>query len=169
MPEKVYVIHNVVRRQHTRLKRQLAAGRHRFNQMVGGGDLRIPRGRSRPVGKSFIEKHLKELKEKIEAGMLEVKTPGGQLINLSTMKVAAPSPPKPMPDPPTDTAADDKNQGSPKPVYFEGKGISEDVKSPTLASEGIPEGTNPEAEASEAEPSESGRKKKTSKRRSTKK
>ncbi len=166
--EPTLVLHNTVRRRHTRLKRMQAAGRHRFKQFVG--DVRVTRNRSRPVKQSFIEKNLEQLKAMELAGTMEVRTLGGQLVDLSTMKSAAPPPPKPQPKPPADTVADDKNQGLPHRVYPEGRGIDESVESPALATEGIPEGNDPEPSAPDASPSGKGsRGRKASKKRSTKK
>lgn len=164
-----YVIHSMVRRVQTRTKRAMSPKRHRFVQRLGGGLVTLRRGRSVTVGQKMFDTLLPELKRLWKEGILEVRARGGAFIDLDTMKVAAPATAKPMPAPPADTAADDKNQGSPKPVYQEGKGVAEDVDPPALAGEGIPEGTAPEAQAPEAEPSGSGRKKKTSKKRGTRK
>ena len=69
-----------------------------------------------------------------------------------------------------DTAATDKNQGSPVPIYPEGKGLDEPMEPPALATEGLPEGHEPEPPEPEPEPSDQGaRKKRTSKKRGYKK
>lgn len=151
--EPTLVLLNVVRRQRTRLKRMQAPGRHRFKQYVG--DVRLVRNRPRPVRRSFVEKHLEQLKAMEAEGTVEVRTESGQLVDLNTMKSAAPPAPKPQPKPQMDSVANDKPMGSPKPVYEEGKGINEPVDPPALATEGIPEGFAPTPELPpEPEPKE---------------
>jgi hypothetical protein len=145
--ETVFFLHNVVRRQHTRLKRMQAAGRHRFKQYVG--DVRLTRNRPRPVKESFVLDHLEQLKAMYEEGTVEVRNATGQLVDLETMKAAPLLPVKPQPHPPLDSAANDDNQGVPVPVYQEGKGHTEEAKVPSLALEDIPEGFDPEEEAPE--------------------
>lgn len=160
--EPVLVLHNTVRRRHTRLKRMQAAGRHRFKQFVG--DVRVTRNRPRPVRQSFVEKHLEQLKMMVEEGTMEVRTESGQLVDLETMKAAPPPPPKPQPKPPQDTAANDKPAGSPKPVYEEGKGVDEPVEAPALANDELPEGEEPEVPVDRPSTSGRGSQKKTKKR-----
>lgn len=156
--EPTLVLHNTVRRRHTRLKRMQAAGRHRFKQFVG--DVRVNRNRPRPVRQSFVEEHLEQLKAMVEDGTMEVRTVGGELVDLNTMKAAAPVATKPQPKPRMDSIANDKQVGKPIPVYTEGKGIVEDAPVPDLASDTIPEGVEPESE---------GPYKKTTKRRGSRK
>lgn len=164
MPEakQVFYLHNVVRRRHTRLKRMQSVGRHRFKQYVG--DVRVTRNRPRPVLQSFIEKHLEELKKMQEEGVMEVKTASGQLIDLNTLSAAPAPAPKPQPKPPMDTAANDKNQGSPKPHYPEGKGVDEVVDPPSVTTDGLPEGVEPESHDPESDPSDPYTSKKKSRR-----
>ena len=159
--EPVLVLHNTVRRQHTRLKRAQSPTRHRFKQYVGGA-IRVTRNRPRPVRQSFVEKHLVQLKDMFEAGLMEVRTRGGQLVDLNTMKAASPPKPKPQPNRRLDSAADDKPMGSPKPMYEEGKGLTEPVEAPSLARGDIPEGHDPEPP--EPAPSGSGPRKRGKKR-----
>lgn len=167
--EVTFVLHNTVRRRHTRLKRMQAASRHRFKQYVAGA-VRVTRNRPRPVKQSFIEKHLEELKAKEKAGLMEVRTPGGQLVDLNTMTAAPPPAPKPLPHPPMDSAANDEPMGAPMPIYREGKGVDEPVEPPALANDDIPEGIEPESPAPEPTPSGRGyRRKKAAKKRSSRK
>lgn len=91
---EIYHIHNTVRRVGTRLKRQQAAGRHRLQQQLGGGSIVIRRGRYAEINSERLSQFLEELKLKVEAGCLELRTRAGQVVDLDTMKVAKVAPVK---------------------------------------------------------------------------
>lgn len=148
-PERTFLLLNVVRRRHTKMKRRLTPGRQRFKQYVG--DLRLCRNRPRAVGETFIHKNLRQIKEMEKAGIIEVHNRSGQLVDLNTMKAEPPPPPKPQPNPPVDSAANDRPAGSPVPHFEGGKGVDEKAQAPSLASAEIPEGIDPNKESEEIE------------------
>ena len=93
---EIYHIHNVVRRVGTRLKRQQAAGRHRLQQNLGGGSIIIRRNRYAEISAARLPMFLEELKQKVAAGTLELRTRSGQVVDPSTMKSAKAAPSKPQ-------------------------------------------------------------------------
>lgn len=153
-----YAIHSLVRRQKTKLTRTTAPKRHRFMLHIGGGDIKVRRGKHRPtvIREGLFMRHLRDIKEKADAGMIEVRTPTGQLVDLDTFEVAPLPPPKPTPDPPVDTAADDKPAGEPQRVYPEGRAIDEEPETPALADATLPEGEEPPPEEETLQSEEAG-------------
>lgn len=148
--QQVYVIHSGVRKRHTRaLRMQNAmAYRAKFVQKIGGGDIVVRRSRPVKVPESVLQKHLEEIKGKAKLGLLEVRTTGGQLVDLGTMKVSAPkaTPPKPKPADKS-VAADKPGPMEHKRMYPESRAITEPVESPTVLQDELPEGE--EAETNE--------------------
>lgn len=140
---KTYFIHSMVRRVQTRTKRAMAPKRHRFVLRIGGGEITVRRGRHRntPVSEERLLKHLEELKQCWEAGMLEVRDSSGRVVDLNTMEaVGKPAPPVPQPKKVLDTAATDKPAGEKMPAYVEGKALGEEAEKPSVADDSIPEG-----------------------------
>ena len=96
MPD-VYMVHSMVRRGSTRLKRAKSPGRHRFVQRIAGGAITVRRARPAPISEAVLLEHLEELHRREECGMLEVRTQAGLKVDLTTLEVAAPpNPPPPM-------------------------------------------------------------------------
>jgi hypothetical protein len=152
---EVFHIHNLTRSVSTRLQRAKAAQRPRFKQLLGGGIVRLVRGRPVPITKPMVERLLLELIQKEKEGILKVTTPDGRLVDLSTLKPLEDkkvAPPKP--EPPLDSAANDETfehgvgnavpqvpgglpQGATPPLPEALKGIPEGVAA-------VPEGKEPE-------------------------
>jgi hypothetical protein len=110
----VYVIHSTVGTVHTRLKRKISTLPHKPVQRIGGGDIILRRVRPVTVGEAVITKHLAELTQRWEAGMLEVRTTGGEVVDLKNLgskpkpKPSAKPAPKPEPLPPEPAPVEDK-------------------------------------------------------------
>jgi len=129
-----YLIHSGVRKRHTALKRRMAPVNAALVQHIGGFIIR----RTRPVriSETQLNALLPQLKVAEAEGRLELRTPAGQLIDLSTLQVAAGedivSPPLPnfLPD----SAARDVPAGMPVPLYQEGTGIMQEGTLPELLS-----------------------------------
>ena len=139
---KGYVLHSMVRRVKTRTQRAMSPKRHRFVQRIGGGAITVRRGRHRgtTVSEEMLEEHFDEIKKRWEAGMIEVRTPTGEPVDLNTMETSEPEITKPLPD---KVLAEEDLGNSPEPAYEEGKGHLEEVAIPTLVTEGNPEGEEP--------------------------
>ena len=123
-----YAIHSTVRGQQTRIKRATQAKHNSLKQFVGEKQRRLIRGRPLIFSEEDFMKSLPEIKEKAEMGILEVRTVGGELIDLETLQpIAAPPVPTPLPAPPLDSIARDAPWGEKVPplpgdVFAEGAG-----------------------------------------------
>ena len=141
MPERELVVHNTVRRVTTRSLRTRSPGRHRFTQRINGGAIVVKRKCPRTYPESVIMANLEALKEANAVGALEVRTKGGELVDLSTM-TAAPqeAPASPPPNFKQDSAKDDVNPQRPPRA-------SENVNTPTPEAQGaLPELLKPTLE-----------------------
>ena len=147
-----YVLHSMVRKVQTRAKRVLAPRRHKFVQRLGGGEVTLRRGRPVTVVKALFDKLLPEIKQRHADGMLEVRTPTGQLVDLDTMREATPTKTKKAPEP---VKAAEKLPEAPPPL--------DDVPVPAIADDGVPEGT--EEDVPEDKPSKKTSRKKRSSRK----
>lgn len=144
--ETLYQVHNMVRKVETRLRRAKAASRHRLNLLIGGGLLRIPRGRNVPVTESLLQQLLPELQRMENAGKVKVTTMTGERIDLHTLKpsAAAPAPKAALPKPPMDSVAADKTfehgVGQNMPTVAGGKAVNQEVARPAVLDDAVPEG-----------------------------
>jgi len=140
-----YQIHNTVRKVEGRLTRAKLARRTRMNMLLGGGLLRIPRGRHVTVAEPLVRQLLGELTQLEIEGALKVTTPDGRRVDLQTLKpFEAPKATASPVQKPLDSAAGDKTfehgVGEGKPQMLGGKAQSEDVKFPEVLNTQIPEG-----------------------------
>jgi hypothetical protein len=148
-PEAVYHVHNVVRSQETRLTRVQAARRHRMNLLLGGGILRVPRGRFMPITESLLRKLQPELLRSEAEGAIKVTKPDGQRVDIMTLKPVGPGPTStPLPNKPLDSAANDQTYehgvGQHMPPHPGGKAVNEGIGLPEVLSGGVPEGVEDE-------------------------
>lgn len=151
MPD--YYVHSGVRKRHTRLKRMQAAQHPALVQHIGGLIVR----RSRPV--RISETKLAEILPQLHAahadGRLELRTADGRLVDLKTLApLSPPETSKPLPNPPLDSAANDKPAGAPMPAYYEGQGQDAAVTTPAIVAETVDDltgsdedGTQPDGDA----------------------
>jgi len=122
-----YAIHSTVRGQQTRTQRATQGQHARLKQHVGEKQRRLIRGRPLIFSEEDFLKSLPEIKEKAEMGILEVRTVGGELIDLETLQPRNVAPaPTPLPAPPMDSIARDAPWGE---------------KIPPLPGDVLPEGT----------------------------
>lgn len=159
MPQTFYQIHNLVRRVATRDVRVRQPRRSRFNLLLGGGLVRVVRGRHATVAESVIRKLLPELIKREKKGELKVTTATGvrvDLLTLTPVETQAPTPPKP--NPPLDNAKNDPpSAGAHVPTVEGGKAASEELRRPSVLENQIPEGVEEEVVISDPTvPSESG-------------
>lgn len=143
--KKLYQIHNATRMVSTRLTRVRQARRERKNILLGGGLLRVPRGRPRVVTEAMLMLLLPELLQKHAAGAIIVTTLSGVEVDLKTLKPMAPEvKPAPRAKKPLDSVDNDESfehgVGQPLPNLVGGKGLGEDVKRPEVLGQAIPDG-----------------------------
>ena len=123
----MYKIHSMVRSVHTRTQRTKSPKRHRFVQRLGGGAITVRRTRPATITKELLERYLEEIKQGVEEGRLVVKTPTGEVVDLTTM-TATPKPvaDSPRPEVQPDSAANDKTYdggvGQHMPIFPDGGG-----------------------------------------------
>jgi hypothetical protein len=106
-PVTTYAIHNTVRGRHNRTLRAQQPVHHRFKQVIGDAQRRLIRGRPLVLGEDEFKRHLEDIKAKAALGILEVRTPAGEVVDLETLKPVVPPPAPPLPHPPLDTIARD--------------------------------------------------------------
>jgi hypothetical protein len=112
-----YAIHNVTRGRHNRTQRAAAAQHPRFKQHIGPGQVRLLRGRPLILSDDALQAHLEELRTKVAAGLVEVRTLDGRKVDLATL-AAGPAPATPpLPRPPEDSIANDKPWGQRMPMH----------------------------------------------------
>lgn len=155
---EVFHIHNLTRSVSTRLQRAKAAQRPRFKQLLGGGIVRLVRGRPVPITKPMVERLLLELIQKEKEGILKVTTPDGRLVDLSTLKpLEAKKVVPPKPEPPQDSAENDETfeHGVGNEIPQVPGGLPQGAAPPLPeALKGIPEGVDAVPEGKEPEPEE---------------
>lgn len=157
--DSVLLIHNMVRRQETRLQRATSPERHRMNLILGGGLVRVPRGRYVPVAKSLVKRMARELIEKEKLGLLKVTTVTQQRVDIDTLVPVEELPVSaPLPNPPLDSASNDltfeHGVGNPVPNIEGGKGEGEEVDRPGVLDQELPDGDEEELEEEAEVPSD---------------
>lgn len=143
MPD--FYVHSGVRKRHTRLKRMQASTHPALVQHIGGLIVR----RSRPVriSEAKVAEILPQLQQAHAEGRLELRTPDGRLVDLQSLApVTAPEVSRPLPNPPLDSAANDKPTGAQLPAYYEGTAISAKTTTPALVAETVADLTDDDAE-----------------------
>lgn len=142
------VLHSGVRKRHTRGKRMRnpMAYRARFVQRIGG-DIVVRRNRPARVNEKAFVKHREEILQRVQAGLLEVRTPDGRLIDAANMQVVEP-PREPAPTKPEPVKAEDMPVGRPIPITPEGTAQTEPIDPPKITQPIIPEGQEPAVDSS---------------------
>jgi hypothetical protein len=135
-PGAKYFVHNAARSRHNRSLRAAGATHQGLKQYIGGGQHRLIRGRPVALTEEKFQEYLPELKEKLAAGLIHVKTADGHHIDLETLEVAKGIPSAPLPKFPLDSAANDKPWGEKIPPY-----VGDDQNSLPAV---LPEGKLPE-------------------------
>ena len=143
--ETLYQVHNTTRSLASRMTRVQAARRDRMNLLLGGGLLRIPRGRYQVVTESTIKRLIPDLLEKERNGSVVVTTMTGLRIDLNTGRATtATTASPPLPHPPLDSAATDESfehgVGESMATVPGGRAPTEAIKVPEVLQSEIPEG-----------------------------
>jgi hypothetical protein len=116
----VYRVHSLVRSIRNRRQRTVNPGKLRFKQYVMNNSARLVRKRPLTITSRQLEKHLEEFQKKAAAGALEVRSIDGRVLDLSTMKLAAPAPAVVQPHPRPDSVEHDKPAGRPMSAFQDG-------------------------------------------------
>lgn len=135
--ETMYQIHNMVRRVETRMARKVAPRRDRMNLLLGGGTIRIPRGRHANVAESLVRRLQAELVGMEERGAIKLTDAIGRRVDIRTLQrveehAPTPKPPQLEPDPGALKNAPGFQVGVSMPTNPGRKGVGEDVARPSL-------------------------------------
>lgn len=132
-----YAIHSTVRARHNRTLRASQPTRHRFKQYIGDRQQRLVRTRPVLMQEDEFLRALPEIKAKAALGILEVRTQGGQLVNLDTLQPMEPAAPPPLVNPPEDSIARDTPWGQSIPTFpgDQTAAVGEERKEPSLLSD----------------------------------
>lgn len=118
-----------------------------FVQQFAGGRIKVRRARPARITEAALLANIEEIKRAVAQHKVVVTTLSGQVLSLETL-MAAPAPAeKPMPNPPLDSANNDKNEGIGYDVPPTPEGTTMNAPTPELL-KGL---VTPEAEL-EAEP-----------------
>lgn len=111
-----FAVHSMVRSRFNRTQRAQAATHARFKQHVGSDQRRLLRNRPMLLSESDLTRDRNELLEQQRAGLLEVRTLDGRLVDLETLQIAPALPAEnPRPSPILDSLANDIPAGIPFP------------------------------------------------------
>lgn len=126
-PRVFYQVVSTVRKPTTRMLRAASPVHHRLKQYLFNGSKtptrRLVRNRAVVITEAELKLNLKELQDKCKAGILEVRTMSGRLVNLKDMSVAPEKPVPPLPHPPLDSVANDVPAGVHEPMFMGGATI----------------------------------------------
>ena len=111
-----FAVFSTVRSRFNRTQRAQAAQHARFKQHVLADQRRLLRARPTIISESELKQYHTELLERHKAGLLEVRTLDGRLLDLETFKIAPAAPVEnPRPSPILDSVANDIPTGIPFP------------------------------------------------------
>jgi hypothetical protein len=112
LPGTVYYhVHCVVRGRHNRTARFTQVGRRALVQKFAGGTVLVRRGKPARLTEAALIANLPELKQAVSEHRVNVTTLTGQAVDLGTFEAAPLPATKPLPNPPLDSAKNDKNEG----------------------------------------------------------
>lgn len=108
---KVFLVKSAVRGRTNRIERKMQPGRQRFVQRLAGGQIIVRRARPARITEAVLNQHLDVIKQAVAEHRVVVTNLAGQLVDLETMELLPPAVKKPLPNPPLDSAKNDKNRG----------------------------------------------------------
>lgn len=110
-PAVFYLLKNVTRGRTNRTARVAqAVGRVPFVQRFAGGTILVRRARPARISEAALKANFAEIKRAVDQHKIEVTTLSGRLVNLNTWEVAPAPAVQPLPNPPLDSAMNDKNE-----------------------------------------------------------
>jgi hypothetical protein len=134
---KIYVLQSTVRSRHNRTKRASVPGRQPFTHRIAGGRILVRRARPARITEAVLLAHLDEIKLLVSRHHLVVTTPDGREVDLTTFQVGAPAVASPLPNPPLDSAKNDKNENVGYNVPGAPEGTTMDAEEPAILREAL--------------------------------
>lgn len=107
----IFLLNSVVRGRSNRTARAAQPGRMSFVQRLAGGTILVRRARPARITEAALIANIEEIKLAVAQHKVVVTTLSGQVISLETLEAAPAPAEKPLPNPPLDSANNDKNQG----------------------------------------------------------
>ena len=141
--EQMFLLRNATRSRLNRTLRAQQPVHHRLKQYACAGKYRIIRGRPVQIPMSELQKHFEEIQAKVTSGVFDLCTLDGRLVDIESGRpVVEHMVSAPLPNPPMDSIANDKqNVGQAMPQFpggdFEGmeRDVPELVASATMPEE----------------------------------
>lgn len=147
-PANLYYVHNTTRGRHNRTQRAGQAKHAGLKQYIGGGKYRVIRGRPVALTREQVSLHVEELAQKVAAGIFEVRTHDGRIVDMRTGDAAPRNASAALPRPILDSIANDtQNVGQPMPQYPGGDIEGTPGEEPSLLQDREPEPPPPPAPA----------------------
>jgi len=115
---QLYHVINTARSSKTRALRAAAPVHRGMVQFLL--NKRIVRGRATVFTKDELESVLDKVTTMKACGLVDVVTPDGRKVDLTTFEAAPPPKAPPLPHPPPDDVRNDKPSGGPMPIYEDG-------------------------------------------------
>jgi hypothetical protein len=107
---KTYLLKNVSRGRGNRIERKSQPGRRPFVQRFAGGNIVVRRARPARISEAALLANLGAIKKAVAAHQIVVTTSAGDIVDLETFQVTPQVPASPVPNPPLDSAKNDKNE-----------------------------------------------------------
>lgn len=127
-----YLLKNVTRGRDNRTARAMQAGRIPFVQRFAGGTILVRRARPARISEAALKANLAEFIRAVDQAKIVVTTMSGRVVDLRTFEVAPQAAEKPLPNPPLDSAKNDKNQNIGYDVPPTPEGTTMDAEKPEL-------------------------------------
>ena len=134
---KIYVVQSVVRARHNRTKRAAIPGRQPFVHRIAGGRVMVRRARPARITEAVLFAHLEEIKALVARHQVVVTTPDGKPVDLTTFQVGTTAAASPRPNPPLDSAKNDKNENVGYNVPGAPEGTTLDSPEPAILRESL--------------------------------
>lgn len=106
-----YLVRSVIRGRTNRTARAQQVGRRGFVQRLAGGTILVRRARPARITEAVLLANFDELKKAENEHRIQVTTVTGQYVDLNTFEAEPLAVAKPLPNPPLDSAKNDKNEG----------------------------------------------------------
>lgn len=137
-PPTVYVLESTTRSRHNRTKRASVPGRQSFVHRIAGGRILVRRARPARISEAVLLAHLDEIKLAVSRHHLVVKTLDGRPVDLATLTAgASAAAASPRPNPPLDSAKNDKNENVGYNVPGAPEGTTLDAAEPAILREAL--------------------------------
>lgn len=132
-----YLLKSAARGRTNRTARVSVPGRMPFVQRIAGGTILVRRARPARISEAALKANLKEIQGLVDRHQLEVTTLDGRAVNLKTFE-AGPlaTAEKPLPNPPLDSAKNDKNKNVGYDVPPTPEGTTMNAPEPELLKKG---------------------------------